>query len=53
MMLADMKAGTLSITDVPAREDDTARKTKVAQVVRALPGVDQARAEKRPAGQAA
>jgi hypothetical protein len=42
-LLAGLKAGTLTLADVLAREDDTARRTKVAQVIRALPGVGQAR----------
>src|SRR5260221_6115969 len=37
------ESGTLTLADVLGREDDTARRTKVAQVVRALPGVGQAR----------
>ena len=43
-LLADLKTGTLTLADVLGRDDDLARKTKVAQVVRALPGVGQARA---------
>jgi len=43
-LLADLKAGSITLAYVLAREDDTARRTKVAQVVRALPGVGQARA---------
>src|SRR5260370_8039286 len=43
-LLAGLKAGTLTLADVLGRDDDLARKTKVAQVVRALPGVGQARA---------
>jgi hypothetical protein len=43
-LLAGLKAGTLRLADVLGRDDDLARKTKVAQVVRALPGVGQARA---------
>jgi hypothetical protein len=42
-LLAGLKAGTLTLADVLGRDDDMARKTKVAQVVRALPGVGQAR----------
>ena len=38
-----LRPGTLTLADVLAREDDTARRTKVVQVVRALPGVGQAR----------
>jgi hypothetical protein len=43
-LLAGLKAGTLTLADVLARDDDLARKTKVAQVVRAVPGVGKARA---------
>jgi hypothetical protein len=43
-MLAGLKAGTVTLADVLGRDDDLARKTKVAQVVRALSGVGQARA---------
>jgi len=43
-LLAELKAGTVTLADVLGRDDDLARKTKVAQVVRALPGVGQARA---------
>jgi hypothetical protein len=43
-MLAEVKAGTLTLGGVLGRDDDLARKTKVAQVVRALPGVGKARA---------
>jgi ribosomal protein S13 len=43
-MLAEVKAGTLTLGGVLGRNDDLARKTKVAQVVRALPGVGKARA---------
>ena len=43
-LLADLKAGTLTLADVLGRDDDLARKAKVAQVVRALPGVGKARA---------
>jgi hypothetical protein len=43
-LLADLKTGTLTLADVLGRDDDLARKTKVAQVVRALPGVGKARA---------
>jgi len=37
-------AGTLTLADVLGRDDDLARKTRVAQVVRELPGVGKARA---------
>ena len=43
-LLAGLKAGTLTLADVLGRDDDLARKAKVAQVVRALPGVGKARA---------
>lgn len=43
-LLAGLKAGTVTVADVLDRDDDLARKTKVAQVVRALPGVGKARA---------
>src|SRR5260370_38660204 len=43
-LLAGLKAGTLTLADVLARADDIARRTSVAQVVRALPGVGPARA---------
>ena len=43
-MLAEVKAGTLTLGGVLGRDDDLARKTKVAQLVRALPGVGKARA---------
>src|SRR5712691_10525745 len=42
--LAGLKAGTLTLADVLGRDDDLARKTKVAQVIRALPGVGKTRA---------
>jgi hypothetical protein len=44
-LLAGVKAGTVTLADVLARDDDDiARRTSVAQVVRALPGVGPARA---------
>src|SRR5260370_37139440 len=43
-LLAGLKAGTLTLADVLARDDDIARRTSVAQDVRALPGVGPARA---------
>ena len=43
-LLAGLKAGTLTLADVLGRDDDLARKAKVAQVVRAVPGVGKARA---------
>jgi len=36
--LQALKAGTLSLGDALARTDDVARRTKVAQVLKALPG---------------
>src|SRR5258708_28048772 len=38
-LLAGLKAGTLTLAEVLGRDDDLARKTKVAQVIRALPGI--------------
>src|SRR5258708_12153671 len=43
-LLAGLKAGTLTLAGVLGRDDDLARKAKVAQVVRAVPGVGKARA---------
>src|SRR6266446_1163023 len=43
-LLAGLKAGTLTLAEVLGRDDDLARKTKVAQVIRALPGIAHARA---------
>jgi hypothetical protein len=43
-LLAEVKAGTLTLAGVLGRDDDLARKTKVAQVLRALPGVGKASA---------
>src|SRR6266540_2026211 len=43
-LLAGVKAGTLTLAGVLGRDDDLARKTKVNQVIRALPGVGKARA---------
>jgi hypothetical protein len=37
-LLASVKTGTLSLGDVLAREDTVAKKTKVVQVLKALPG---------------
>jgi hypothetical protein len=45
-LLAAMKSGTTSMTEVLAREDDVAKKTKVAAAVKALPGYGPARASK-------
>ena len=43
-LLAEVKAGTLTPADVLGREDDLARRTKVSQVLRAVPGVGPVRA---------
>jgi hypothetical protein len=43
-LLASLKEGTITLADLLDREDDTARRTKVNQVLRTLPGVGQARA---------
>jgi hypothetical protein len=43
-LLAGLKAGTLTLADMLGRDDDLARKTKVAQVLRALPGIGKTRA---------
>jgi hypothetical protein len=43
-LLAALKAGTISMTEVLAREDDVAKKTKVAAAVKALPGYGPAKA---------
>jgi hypothetical protein len=43
-MLAGVKESSLTLADILGREDDIARRTKVNQVLRALPGVGQARA---------
>ena len=43
-LLANVKEGSLTLADVLGREDDLARRTKVNQVLRALPGVGPARA---------
>jgi hypothetical protein len=43
-LLAALKAGTITMTEVLAREDDVAKKTKVAAAVKALPGYGPARA---------
>jgi hypothetical protein len=43
-LLAALKAGTITMTEVLAREDDVAKKTKVAATVKALPGYGPARA---------
>ena len=49
-LLADLRAARLTLADVLGRDDDLARKTKVAQVVRALPGGGQAGAAVGMAG---
>ncbi len=43
-LLAALKAGTINMTEVLAREDDVAKKTKVAAAVKALPGYGPAKA---------
>ena len=43
-LLAEVKADTRTFAGVLGREDDLARKTKVSQVLRAVPGVGPARA---------
>jgi len=45
-LLAALKAGTIGMTEVLAREDDVAKKTKVAAAVKALPGYGPAKASK-------
>jgi hypothetical protein len=40
---AGLKSGALSLTDVLARDDDVARKTKVTALVKSLPGYGPAR----------
>jgi len=42
-LLAALKAGTITMGEVLAREDDVAKKTKVAAAVKALPGYGPAR----------
>lgn len=43
-LLAALKSGTTSMTEVLAREDDVAKKTKVTAAVKALPGYGPAKA---------
>jgi hypothetical protein len=43
-LLAALKSGTTSMIEVLAREDDVAKKTKVAAAVKALPGYGPAKA---------
>lgn len=43
-MLQALKAGETSLADVLGRDDDMARRTSVAQVLKALPGYGPARA---------
>ncbi len=43
-LLAALKAGAITMTEVLAREDDVAKKTKVAAAVKALPGYGPAKA---------
>jgi hypothetical protein len=42
-LLAALKAGTITMGEVLAREDDVAKKTKVTAAVKALPGYGPAR----------
>ncbi len=43
-LLASVKAGNVSIAQVLAKKDDVTKKTKVVQVIRALPGYGPAKA---------
>jgi hypothetical protein len=43
-LLASVKSGKLSIAQVLAKHDDVTKKTKVAQVIRAMPGYGPAKA---------
>jgi hypothetical protein len=43
-LLAEVKAGALTLAALLGREDELARRTKASQVLRAVPGVDPARA---------
>jgi hypothetical protein len=43
-LLAGVKSGTLSVGDILARTDDIAKKTKVVQVLKSLPGYGPAKA---------
>ena len=43
-LLAALKSGAISVTEVLAREDDVAKKTKVPLAVKALPGYGSAKA---------
>jgi hypothetical protein len=43
-LLTGVKEGSVTLAEVLGREDDIARRTKVNQVLRALPGVGPARA---------
>lgn len=43
-LLAAVKAGSVSVSTLLARSDDITKKTKVAQVLRALPGYGPAKA---------
>jgi hypothetical protein len=45
-MLNEVKQGKLTLTAVLGRDDDTAKKTRVSQLLRALPGVGKVGAEK-------
>ncbi|WDN56052.1 integration host factor, actinobacterial type [Streptomyces clavuligerus] len=45
-MLADLKAGRISLLDVLDREDNTARQTRALQLLQALPGIGRVRARR-------
>ncbi|MCW2864458.1 MAG: ribosomal protein [Actinoallomurus sp.] len=45
-MLNEVKQGKLTLAAVLDRDDDTAKKTRVAQLLKALPGVGKVGAEK-------
>ena len=45
-MLESLKSGQLTLADVFGRTDDVARKTRVAQVLKALPGYGPAKVTK-------
>jgi hypothetical protein len=45
-MLNEVREGKLTLTAVLSRDDDTAKKTRVAQLLKALPGVGKVSAEK-------
>lgn len=45
-LLGALKAGTLALPDVLAREDDVTGKTPVRRLLEALPGIGKVRAER-------